>query len=130
MSEPAIAVTHQDRRTVTSHAGRCRHYLLFDAHGQPLGAVDLPMDQVLHEGTPQAGHPLHGLRALITAGAGPGLRQRLGAHGTEVWLTTETDPAQAVARYLAGEPAAAPVDDDHHGCGSEGHHHHHHHHGG
>jgi predicted Fe-Mo cluster-binding NifX family protein len=117
-SSRGIAVTSQNRRTVTGHAGRCRRFKLFDpASCAEIGEFELPLDGVLHEADPVPGHPLLQVGTLITGGAGPGLRQRLARLGIGVYLTATESPADAVREFLAGKPsmpdAASACDHDH-----------------
>lgn len=103
----SIAVCSQNRRTVTGHAGRCRRFKLFDPDTcREIGEFELSLDDVLHEVDPVPGHPLAQAATLITAGAGPGLRQRLTRHGIAVYLTTTESPVDAVREFLAGKPSA------------------------
>lgn len=119
-----IAVTSQNRRTVTSHAGRCRRFKLFDpASGLEIGEIELPLDAVLHEVDPLPGHPLALAGTLITTGAGPGLSRRLSRCGIAVHLTATETPADAVREFLAGVPSVVmPAESCNHG----NHHHHDH----
>lgn len=113
-----IAVTSQNGRTVTGHAGRCRRFFLFGDHGGPaVGTVELGPEQVLHEAAPGARHPLAPITVLISAGIGEDLAARLDAMGIEVFVTAEALPEAAVRRYLAGEPSL-PCNDGR-GCGHE-----------
>jgi predicted Fe-Mo cluster-binding NifX family protein len=66
-----IAVTSQNRRDITGHAGRCRRFRVF------------------------------GVDVLIAGGIGSGLQARLARKGIEAVVTTETDPDRAVALWLA-----------------------------
>jgi predicted Fe-Mo cluster-binding NifX family protein len=50
--------------------------------------------------------PLRGICALITQGAGMGMRDRLARHGIEVVLTRIDDPDEAVSSWLAGHAAS------------------------
>lgn len=121
---PIIAVTSQNRRTVTGHAGRCRRFKLFDpSTGEETGGFELPLTDVLHEADPVPGHPLAQAGILITGGAGPGLRQRLARYGIDVYLTTTESPQDAVREFLSGKPSAVGATG---GCNHEhGHDHHH-----
>lgn len=123
---PIIAVTSQNRRTVTGHAGRCRRFKLFDpATGEETGGFELPLEGVLHETDPLPGHPLAQAGTLITGGAGPGLRQRLAQFGIDVYLTATESPVEAVREFLAGKPSAVGATS---GCDHEHNHGHRHHH--
>lgn len=100
-----IAVTSQNRRTVTEHAGKCRKFWVYEIEeGQVMGKtlLELPIEQSLHQSSLQEPHPLDTVQVLITAGMGPGLQHRLAAKGITALMTAETDPDQAVAAYLRG----------------------------
>jgi predicted Fe-Mo cluster-binding NifX family protein len=114
-----IAVTSQNFRTITGHAGRARRFLVFDVDGgqaRETARLDLDADMAIHGFDPRTGHPLDGMDFLVTGGCGQGFIHHLAARGVRVVVTTETDPAQAVADLLAGRvkaPAATCGDHDH-----------------
>ena len=101
-----IALTTQNRRTITSHAGRCRRFTLARVeNGQvqlPLEQVELDIDQTLkqsHGGMPAA---LQNIDVLITAGAGQGMAQRLKALGVQLCVTPVQDPLEAAQAWAQG----------------------------
>jgi predicted Fe-Mo cluster-binding NifX family protein len=104
-----VAVTSQNFRTITGHAGKTRRFLVFEA--DPAGApreverLDLPSGMSLHD-YHGPDHPLFalGLDALITLGAGQGFIGRLARAGIAVHATSETDPMVAVAAVSRGAP--------------------------
>lgn len=109
-----IAVTSQNFRTVTGHAGRARRFLVYSAEPgatpREVDRLDLPKELALHEFHGPDPHPLDRMDALITGGAGEHFKERLAARGVRVHVTTETDPVTAVAAYLnAGPDSAANV---------------------
>ena len=124
-----IAVTSQNFRTITGHAGKARRFIVYeaDANGNPteIDRLDLPMEWSLHEYHGED-HPLFELKlnGIVTQGAGNGFLQRMARHGIQVYTTSATDPLQAVSAILAGQPlpAAAPHTHDH-GSGHGAHHH-------
>jgi predicted Fe-Mo cluster-binding NifX family protein len=100
-----IAVTSQNRRTITEHAGKCRKFWIYHIDkGQTTGRelLELPLEQSFHESSSHDPHPLDDVQVLISASMGPGLRQRLIAKGIDALMTVETDPDVAVAAYLQG----------------------------
>ena len=100
-----IAVTSQNRKTITGHAGQCRKFWIYNIEqGQPTGRelLELSLEQSFHESSPHEPHPLDGVQVLIAASMGPGLSQRLAAKGIIALMTQETDPDRAVAAYLDG----------------------------
>ncbi len=122
-----IAVSSQNYRTVTSHAGKTRRFLIYRAEAggpvQEVERLDLPKDMTIHEfhgsGHGSGDHPLFAVNVIITGSAGDGFIRRMESHGVRVAQTSETDPLAAVACYLAGAlPPAAPH--THEGHGHEG----------
>lgn len=106
-----IAVTSQNFRTVTGHAGRARRFLVYEADTgrQPreLERLDLDLHMTIHGFDPRARHPLDGMDVLITGGAGAGFVQHMAARGVRVVATAETDPRQAIAAFFAGRICSA-----------------------
>jgi predicted Fe-Mo cluster-binding NifX family protein len=113
-----IAVTSQNFKTITGHAGKARRFLIYETDGGPdpveLERLDLPKEMSVHAYHGED-HPLFqlGLAALVTQGAGQGFVQRMGRHGITVHATSESDPLQAVSRVAAGVPLAAALPHDH-----------------
>lgn len=98
-----VAVSSQNQKTVTDHAGRCRNFWIYDiSHGQVVGKtlLRLPLEQSFHETGPAQEHPLDGADVLVTGGMSPALQKRLLARGIKSVVTTETDPDEAVADLL------------------------------
>ncbi len=110
-----IAITSQNFRSITGHAGKSRRFLVFeiDAHEQAreVDRLDLPKEMSLHEYHGDD-HPLFrlGLDAIITGGAGHGFMQRMARQGIQVLPTAETDINAALTAVAAGQPLppAAP----------------------
>ena len=121
-----IAVSSQNFRTITAHAGKSRRFLLFDAttpcSPQECERIELAAEMVFHNfrGGP---HPLDGVAAILTASAGGGFVARMAARGTEVVVCGGSDPRSAVRDYLSGllKPAAVTCHDHDHGHDSDGH---------
>lgn len=102
-----IAIASRDFAAVSSHAGQCRQWLLYDCQpGQALPPgerIELSKEQVLHHFDDRRPHPLDGVDVVIAASAGDGFIRHMAKRGAQVLLTGETDPAAALARVLAGE---------------------------
>ena len=123
-----IALTTQNRRTITNHAGRCRRFTLARVESGevqlPLELVELEIEQTLkqnHEGLPAA---LQGIDVLITAGAGQGMAQRLKTLGVQLCITPVQDPLEAAQAWAQGrlpqqEQAAAADHDCDCDCGDD-----------
>jgi predicted Fe-Mo cluster-binding NifX family protein len=116
-----IAVTSQNFRAITGHAGKTRRFLVFEgqegnAQAAEVERLDLPKEMSLHEYHGDD-HPIFGFDVVVTGGAGTGFVRRLAAHGVRVVVTSETDPGTAVEAVLMGRelPPAAPHDEGGHG---------------
>jgi predicted Fe-Mo cluster-binding NifX family protein len=115
-----IAVTSQNRRIITEHAGRCRKFWVFTIEGGRIinkELLELPKELSFHESHGQQAHPLDGIDVLIAGGMGEGLVKRLERKGIKGLVTKETDPERAVSLYLEGKLAGEaphPPHDGHH----------------
>ncbi len=111
-----IAITSQNFRTITGHAGRTRRFIVYEGEpgGEPreVARWDLPKEMALHEFRGDD-HPLFGLDVVVTGGCGPGFVRRLAAHGVRVVATAESDPFIAAAAVLQGRPLPPPAPHGH-----------------
>jgi predicted Fe-Mo cluster-binding NifX family protein len=104
-----IAVTSQNRQTVTDHAGRCRMFWVYQTEYADVvekHLVELPGGQSFHDCAipPQ----LNGINVLITGGMASDLRYRLKQHAIQAVSTVESDPDRAVAAWLNGTLSELP----------------------
>jgi predicted Fe-Mo cluster-binding NifX family protein len=100
-----IAVTSQNRKVITEHAGRCRKFWVFIVENNKIidkTLLELPKEQSFHESSPHAAHPLDDIDLLIAGGMGKGLVARLERKGIKGLITKEVDPGKAVLLYLSG----------------------------
>lgn len=124
-----IAVTSQNRKTVTGHAGKCRKFWIYevsDCEVNDKRLLELPIEQTFHESHGAGLHPLDGINVLITAGMGDGLQRRLKQKGIMAVATAETDPERAVVDWLNGTLKELPpgLSHDHNNYQGHGHQHH------
>ncbi len=100
-----IAVTSQNRKLITGHAGKCRNFWIYEADGKKIvnkTLLELALEQSLHASHGAGPHPLDGIDVLICGGAGEGLIRRLDRMGIRGLVTQETEPDSAVAAFLDG----------------------------
>ncbi|MBZ0096073.1 MAG: nitrogen fixation protein [Sulfuricella sp.] len=100
-----IAVTSQNRKTITGHAGKCRKFWIYEIVDKKIvnkTLLELALEQSFHESHAAGPHPLDGINVLISGGAGKGLIRRLNNMGIQGLVTPETDPDSAVAAFLNG----------------------------
>jgi predicted Fe-Mo cluster-binding NifX family protein len=100
-----IAVTSQNFRRVTPHAGRTRRFLVYRAEpaGEPaeIDRLDLPKDMAMHEFHRDGPHPLDSVDVLIAGSFGDGFARRMAKRGIRAVTTDKTDPLEAVRDFLA-----------------------------
>jgi predicted Fe-Mo cluster-binding NifX family protein len=113
-----IAVTSQNFRTITGHAGKARRFLILEVQdeGAPVEVerLDLPPGMSLHDAHGDD-HPLFRMHldAVITQGAGDRFIERLARQGIVVRATSATDPTSAASDLAAGRPLPAPAPHHH-----------------
>jgi predicted Fe-Mo cluster-binding NifX family protein len=121
-----IAVTSQNFRTVTPHAGRTRRFLVYEATegGEPVEVdrLDLPKELSMHEFHGDSPHPFDAVDVIIAGSFGEGFAARMAARGIVAVATNLTDPVETVKEYLArlqsgGEPLARTARGCEHGHG-------------
>lgn len=100
-----IAVTSQNFRTVTPHAGRTRRFLVYQAKpaGDPveIDRLDMPKDMAMHEFHREGAHPLDTVDVVIAGSFGEGFARRMKKRGIRAVTTDRTDPLEAVQDFLA-----------------------------
>ena len=108
-----IAVTSQNFRTITGHAGKTRRFIIYetDADGNPteVERLDLPKEMSIHA-WPGGPHPIDVADVLITGGCGDGFVRNMASRGIRVIRTSESDPVTAVKAVIDGQqlPEAEP----------------------
>ena len=99
-----IAVTSQNFRTVTGHAGRARRFLIYDVQpgAEPieLARLDLPSEQSFHETGGVGAHPIDGVNVLLSGSFGGHFVQVLAQRGIRAAITDLENPVEAVRDYL------------------------------
>lgn len=129
MAVTTVALTMQNKREITDHAGKCRHFLLvhFDQGKEVERSwVKLSLDETFSQWGVPLPPGLQNIDALITRGAGPGLQLRLAAQKVRALITDITDPDLALTMYREGELSApipspwSPVVVAKGGCGGHG----------
>lgn len=111
-----IAVTSQNRKTVTAHAGKCRKFWIYEVEGGEVkgkSLLELPIEQSFHASHGEAPHPLDDINALISGGMGMGLKNRLRQKSIVALATAEPDPDRAVSAWLNGTLAELPPEPHH-----------------
>lgn len=108
-----IAITSQNRREITEHAGRCRKFWVYNIdHGAVTekNLLELPKEQSFHESSPHTTHPLDGVDVLISRSMGQGMLRRLAGKGILGIIAEEQDPDAAIEAWLNGTLQVTPPD--------------------
>lgn len=111
-----VAVTSQNFRTITGHAGKSRRFLVYSKSNseqwEEIDRFDLPKEMSMHEFKGEK-HPLDDLDVIITGSCGAGFVRRMQSRGVEVYATSETDPVKAVLALANGQALPPPAPHSH-----------------
>jgi predicted Fe-Mo cluster-binding NifX family protein len=113
-----IAVTSQNRKNITEHAGRCRKFWVFITESNRIvkkELIELPKEQSFHDSSPHESHPLDDIDLLIAGDMGQGLMRRLERKGIKGIVTKEDNPEKAVLLFLSGALETGQPNPHHHG---------------
>ncbi len=111
-----IAVTSQNFRTITGHAGKTRRFIIYGAQGTDapveIERLDLGKEMSMHS---WAGgeHPIDVSDILITASCGDGFIRKMASRNIQVLRTSETDPLTAIKMFLDGQELPPPEPHSH-----------------
>lgn len=100
-----IAVSSNDFKSVSGHAGQARRWLIFEgekgAAAREVERIELLAENVFHHHKDANGpHPLEKMQALITRSAGEGFLRRMAKKQIDARLTAERNAAKAANDYL------------------------------
>jgi predicted Fe-Mo cluster-binding NifX family protein len=126
-----VAVTSQNFRTVTGHAGRARRFLIYDVQpgAEPVetARLDLPQEQSFHEMGGAGAHPIDNVNVVISAGFNAHFALLMGGRGIQAATTDKENPVEAIRDYLARQAAGTLLPVIGCDCGGECHGDDHHH---
>jgi predicted Fe-Mo cluster-binding NifX family protein len=113
-----IAVTSQNKKTLTGHAGKCTRFYLFSLDNEhnilSKELLELPPEKMLHNHfhgpNPDEHHPLFEVDVIITGNMGMGFRNRMAQKGIKAVATPEEDIDMAVELLLKDE---LPLEEPH-----------------
>lgn len=110
LTDMKIALASQNLRSLTAHAGKCRHFFIVDSV-RPTEAVsvNLAPSELLHNWSGNGPHPLVGVDTLIAATVGTGVAVKLARRGMRVLATSERDLARVVERLADNSLPVEPI---------------------
>lgn len=112
-----IAITSQNRKSITGHAGKCRNFWIYQVEaGQLAGKqlIELAIDQSFHASHHEKIEALAEINVLITGSMGGGLYQRLMQQGILPIITDQNNPDEAIAAFLENRLERLPLALNHH----------------
>jgi len=128
--ETIVAVTSQNKKTITKHAGECRNYLIYTIKNNEITSkkvMELHDNEILkytfHED--RSANPknlLYDVDILLTGSIGPGGVNRLANQNVTAYVIKEKDPDIAIEKLIKGTlEAFAPISHGkhHHGNGND-----------
>ncbi len=98
-----IAITSQNRRSITAHAGKCRNFWIYEIEsGQLKGRslLEIPLEATFHANHEDIAPELADIGVLITGSLGNNLYLRLIQRGILPIVTGEEDPERAFIAYI------------------------------
>ena len=100
-----IAVTSQNVRNVTAHAGRCRKFWIYEfpEFGTEIDKklVEVDINNTLHAMRASLPEALSEIDTLITAGIGESLKGKLLHAGVSTHISNQSLPDVAALEYMA-----------------------------
>ena len=129
-----VAITSQNKKTVSDHAGRCRNFWIYSIDKNDIiskNLLSISKEETLHEA-------FHGKRSLnvkkvlcdadilLTKSIGKGASYKLANMNIASYVITESDPDIAIEKLLKGVLEAVTPISHKNGCSSNGDHNHHH----
>ena len=117
-----VAVSSQNKKTITGHAGKTSRFFIYtieDSEVTNKNLLELEKDEILHtrfhdSENPWAPHPIFEVDVVITGGAGMGFVNRMARMKTQVIITPETDPDDAIKLFLQGNLSSQDPHQHHH----------------
>ena len=120
-----VAITSQNKKTITKHAGQCRNYLIYTIENDKITnkrILELGSDETLkytfHEDSSKDPKNLiFDVDILITGSIGEGGINRLAKQNVTAYIVEEKDPEIAVEKLIKGTlEAFSPVSHSLGGC--------------
>ena len=124
-----VAITAQNRKTVSSHAGACRNYFIYtinDDGSYEKELLELEKNELLRytfhdDNSENPQNIIFKMDVILTGGIGQGAVKRLAQQNVMARIIKETDPDIAIEKFL-NKTLAFFEPENHH---QNGHHHHH-----
>ena len=101
-----IAVTSQNFKSITGHAGKARRFVIYNAINADeiieIDRLELPIEMLLHTHN-DSHHPIDIADTLITSDCNKVFVEKMARRKIKVLTTSEKDPLQAILLFINGE---------------------------
>ncbi|MFA7276699.1 MAG: NifB/NifX family molybdenum-iron cluster-binding protein [Pseudobdellovibrionaceae bacterium] len=97
-----IAVTSQNFKTVTNHAGKCRKYIIYEVEAGGIHEVErlsLPQELAFSNFCGES-HPLDGVNVLLSLSFGKGFLEKMKHRNITASLTRTNDIEDAIIDFV------------------------------
>lgn len=117
-----IALSMQNGRDLSGHAGRCTRFALFTIENKEILSKEMiafgeeaTFHSIFHNNSlPFSEHPLHDVDVIISTSMGPGFVQKMRMHGIDALQTSVKETEAVIENYLNGSLILSEVKAHHH----------------
>lgn len=98
-----IAVTSQNFKTITNHAGKARRFIVYDVTSPDniveIDRLDLDSSMAFHNFNGDK-HPIDGVDVLISASFGEGFARKMARRGITASISEDSDILSSIKNYI------------------------------
>lgn len=132
-----VAITSQNKKTVTNHAGKCLNFLIYTIENDEITnkrVIELQADEILKHTIQKdqnidSNNWLFDVNILLTGSMGNSAKEYLARQNVAAFIIREKDPEITIEKLINGTlEAFVPAVQQGNGRGNCNNHHHHHHH--
>ncbi len=134
-----VAITSQNKKTVTKHAGKCLNFLIYTIEDDKITnkkVIELQADEILKNTIQEdrkidSNNWLFDVNILLTGSMGNSAKEYFARQNVAAFIIKEKDPEITIEKLIDGTlEAFIPTEQQGNGRGNCNNHHHNHHHEG
>ncbi len=119
-----IAITTNNKKDITAHAGGCRHYLIYTVEKEKVINKELlhfKKEQTLkytfhHDTNMEPQNKIFDMDIVLTGSIGQGAILKLAKQNVKAYIIEETDPDIAIEKLLNGTLKTISSQEHNHSC--------------
>ncbi len=132
-----VAITSQNKKTVTKHAGKCLNFLIYTIENDEITnktVLELQVDEILKHTIQEdrdidSNNWLFDVNILLTGSMGNSAKEYFTRQNVAAFIIKEKDPEITIEKLINGTlEAFVPASNENNGRGNCNNHHHNHHH--